>query len=189
MRYHRLLKNIALIGFMATGKSAVGRLVAAQQQYDFVDTDAMIEARCHKTIRDIFEQEGESQFRFYEKQIIVELKHFSETVIATGGGMAANEENLVGLKQHALVICLWASPEIIWSRARRHAHRPLLQGLNPLEKIRALLAARAPWYRQADILINTERRSIQTVAQQVLFQYRLASQESPLGKTLRKTRT
>jgi shikimate kinase len=97
-------------------------------------------------------------------------------------------ENVTCLKQHALVVCLWASPEIIWSRARRHSHRPLLQGPNPLEKIRSLLAIRSPFYRQADVLINTERRSVHTVAQQVLYQYRLACQESPPLKNPRKTR-
>jgi shikimate kinase len=188
MSRYRPPQNIALIGFMATGKSAVGRLVAAQLGYDFVDTDALIETRYQKKIRDIFETEGEAQFRKYEKLVVAELVEFTRTVIATGGGMAANVENLEALKTNALVVCLWASPEIIWSRARRHSHRPLLQGQNPQEKIRSLLAARAPFYRQADVMINTERRSVNTVAQQVIYQFRLACKDSIPGKGVRKVR-
>ena len=186
MSSHRPFKNIALIGFMATGKSAVGRLVAAQLHYDFVDTDALIEGRWHKQINEIFEQDGEAQFRACEKQVVAELRNLSKTVISTGGGLAANAENLASLKEHALVVCLWASAEIIWSRARRHSHRPLLHGQNPLEKIRLLLAARLPWYRQADVMINTERRSVFIVAHQVLYQYRLATERPESSGALRK---
>jgi shikimate kinase len=171
------MRNLALIGFMATGKSAVGRRVAAELHYDFVDTDALIEARHHKTISDIFAQEGETQFRLYEQEVAVELSNYRRIVIATGGGLAANEANLACLKQHALVVCLWASAEIIWSRARRVSYRPLLQGDDPVQRIRELLAVRSPFYRRADVLINTERRSVSVVARQVLHQFCLAQRE------------
>ena len=82
--------------------------------------------------------------------------------------------NLASLKSHALVICLWASPETIFERVGSQTHRPLLNDPEPLAKIRSLLAARAPYYRQADVLLNTEMRSSREVAAQVAHQFHLA---------------
>jgi len=78
------------------------------------------------------------------------------------------------LKRHSLVVCLWASPEKIWERVRGQTHRPLLNEPDPLEKIRRLLADREPYYRQADVLLNTEMRSLKDVAQQVIHQFHTA---------------
>src|SRR5262245_7927876 len=139
---------------MGTGKSSVGRLVAAQLRFDFVDTDQLIENRTGKRISDIFAQSGEANFRDIERQIVAEVGAMTRTVIATGGGLAADPENLIRLKEHALVICLWASAEVVWERVRTQSHRPLLQGPDPMTKIRELLALRGPVYRQADVLIG-----------------------------------
>ena len=137
----RHIRNIALIGFMGTGKSSVGRLVASQRRFDFLDTDEMIELRAGKTISAIFAGEGEAAFRQFEREIVAQLSSLDQTIISTGGGLGANEMNLASLKEHALVVCLWASPEVIWERVRSQTHRPLLQEADPLEKIRQLLAA------------------------------------------------
>ena len=174
MSGQRTIHNLALIGFMGTGKSSVGRMVAATLRYDFVDTDEFIEKRAGRTITQIFAQDGEPAFRQIERDLVVEMKGWRKKVISTGGGLAANPANLEGLKQHALVVCLWASPEAIWQRVRHQTHRPLLQGPDPLEKIRALLEERTPHYRQADVLVNTGMRSIREVAQQVQHQFHLA---------------
>ena len=72
------------------------------------------------------------------------------------------------------MVCLWASPETIWERVRGHVHRPLLNEADPLAKIRQLLAEREPYYRQADVLVNTEMRSVREVAQQVIHQFHMA---------------
>jgi len=170
----RRIDNIALIGFMGTGKSSVGRLVADQLHFTFLDTDDVIIARAGKPITDIFAQEGEAVFRERESRLVEELTHRTRTVIATGGGLPVNPANLASLKTHALVICLWSSPEKIWERVRSQAHRPLLNESDPLEKVRSLLAVREPSYRQADVLVNTEMRSLREVAQQVIHQFRLA---------------
>ena len=170
----RVIHNLALVGFMGTGKSSVGQLVAAQLHFRFADTDELIEARAGRTISAIFAEEGEGPFREYERAVVDELKNFHRTVIATGGGLVAHEENLLRLKTHALVICLWASPETIWERVRHQTHRPLLQTPDPTAKIRQLLAEREPFYRQADVLVNTEMRSVKEVVHQVIHQYRLA---------------
>jgi shikimate kinase len=103
-----------------------------------------------------------------------ELALRKRTVIATGGGLPAMEGNLASLKTHALVVCLWASPEKIWERVRGQSHRPLLRDADPPAKIRKLLAEREPWYRQADVLLNTEMRSVREVAQQVMHQLHMA---------------
>lgn len=169
----RHIQNLALIGFMGTGKSSVGQLTAAQLQFSFVDTDQLIESRAGKTIAEIFSQAGEKVFRELESQLLSELARSEKTVISTGGGLSADAANLASLKQHALVICLWASPEAIWERVREQTHRPLLQDSDPQGKIRQLLEVRAPFYRQADVLVNTEQRSTKEVAQHVLHQFHL----------------
>jgi len=170
----RSIQNLALIGFMGTGKSAVGRLVADILHFTFLDTDTVIEAWAGKSIVDIFEQEGEPAFREWERKIVEELTRRRKTVIATGGGLPANDANLASLKTHALVVCLWASPEKIWQRVRGQKHRPLLNDRDPLAKIGELLAVREPYYRQADVLVNTGMRSLREVAQQVLHQFHMA---------------
>ncbi len=171
----RRIQNIALIGFMGTGKSSVGQLVAAQLHFTFLDTDHVIEARAGRKITDIFALEGEPAFREFERLVVAELESRRRTVISTGGGLPTCEANLTSLKTHALVVCLWASPEKIWERVRDQTHRPLLNNNpDPAAKIRELLVVRGPFYRQADVLINTEMRSVREVAQQVIHQFHMA---------------
>lgn len=175
----RPLRNLALIGFMGTGKSAVGRLVAQLLHFTYLDTDQVVEARAHKTISEIFEKDGEPAFRQWERRIVQELTGRTKTVIATGGGLPANQLNLDSLKTHSLVVCLWASPETIYERVREHGHRPLLNEADPASKIRELLSIREPYYRQADVLVNTERRSVREVAVQVIHQFHMAQAAHP----------
>jgi shikimate kinase len=170
----RSIHNLALIGFMGTGKSSVGRAAAEMMHFTFLDTDTVIEARAGGTIADIFKNEGEFGFREWERRVVEELTRRTKTVISTGGGLPANEANLSSLKTHALVVCLWASPEAVWERVRGHTHRPLLNEPDPLAKIRELLTAREPYYRQADVLVNTEMRSVREVAVQVVHQFHMA---------------
>ena len=170
----RTIHNLALIGFMGTGKSSIGRQVADALHFAFLDTDRVIEARAGKTVSEIFQQEGEPAFREWERRVVEELVRRTRTVIATGGGLPTIEGNLASLKTHALVVCLWAGPEAIWERTRNHDHRPLLNEPDPLAKIRTLLAEREPFYRQADVLVNTELRSIREVSMHVLHQFHMA---------------
>jgi shikimate kinase len=149
-------------------------LTAEQLRFDFIDTDHLIESRAGKSITRIFAEEGEAAFRQLETQTVAELAAMSRVVCATGGGMGANPEHLARLKEHALVVCLWANTEIIWERVRRQTHRPLLQVPDPKGRIRELLAEREPVYRQADILMDTGYRQLREVAHQVVHQFRLA---------------
>jgi shikimate kinase len=170
----RQIRNIALIGFMGTGKSSVGRMVADQLHFAFLDTDELIESRAGKSVSAIFTEQGEPAFRKLEETVVAELAARKRVVISTGGGVAAVPANLASLREHALVVCLWASPEKIWERVRGQSHRPLLREPDPLAKIRQLLGAREPFYKQADILLNTEVRSLREVAQQVVHQFKSA---------------
>lgn len=156
---------------MGTGKSSIGQLVAAHLHFSFLDTDHLIESQTGKKISRIFEEEGEAIFREWECRIVKNLEQCTKSVIATGGGVPTQEANLTSLQSHALVVCLWASPEKIWERVKDQTHRPLLKDADPLGKIRQLLQLREPFYRRADILINTEMRSARDVAQQVIHQF------------------
>ena len=171
----RHIVNVALIGFMGTGKTSVGRLVADLLHFDYLDTDETIQTHTGRTITEIFKTDGEPAFRALEQKVVQELAGRKRTVISTGGGLPANPDNLASLKAHALVACLWASPEKIWERVRHQGHRPLLHDADPQAKIRELLAAREPFYKQADVLLNTDLRSVREVAQQVVHQFRLES--------------
>ena len=179
MDHARQIQNIALIGFIGTGKSSVSQLLAATMHFSFLDTDHAIETRAGKSINDIFAQDGEPAFREWERIVVQELTQRKATILSTGGGLGANEANLTSLKTHSLVVCLWSAPEKIWERVRHQTHRPLLHGPDPLAKIRNLLAARAPFYRQADVLVNTDLRSVREVVQQVIHQFQLARQDRP----------
>ena len=170
----RRIHNLALIGFMGTGKSSVGRMVADALHFTFLDTDHVIESRAGKSISLIFEQEGESAFRALECGVVEELTGRTRTVIATGGGLPLNDANLASLKTHALVVCLWASAEKIYERVRGQTHRPLLKEKDPMATIQRLLLERGPKYRQADVLLNTELRPLREVAGQVIHQFRMA---------------
>lgn len=164
---------------MGAGKTSVGRVVAEQLGFEFVDTDTLIEARTGKTIPQIFATDGEAHFRSLEHSVVEQLTARDKVVISTGGGLPANQANLDSLKTHALVVCLWASAERIWERVKHQSHRPLLQTPNPQARIQELLRARAPFYRQADVLLHTDNRSQRQVCQQVIQQFQLARAHSP----------
>jgi shikimate kinase len=174
----RAIRNLALVGFMGTGKSSVGRLVAADLRFDFADTDELIEMRAGRFIRDIFAEAGEAAFRRFENEVVAELAARNGVVISCGGGLVVNPDNLISLRSHALVVCLWAAPETIWQRTKHQSHRPLLLDADRPGKIQALLAEREPFYRQADVLVSTELRSVKEVAHQVAHQFRAARQQA-----------
>jgi shikimate kinase len=175
----RQIRNLALIGFMGVGKTSVGHLLAERLRFDFLDTDVLIERRAGKSITDIFAQDGEPVFRELERLVVAQMVPLERTVISTGGGLPAHADNLTSLKAHALVVYLWASPEKLWERVRYAHHRPLLSDPDPQAKIRRLLTEREPFYRQADVMLNTERRSLAEVAQHVIGEFRTFAHGPP----------
>ena len=140
--------NLVLTGFMATGKSTVGRLLADRLDLEFMDTDLIIEER-HGPIPEIFETQGEEAFRAMERSLAVELGSRTGLVIATGGGMLLDPNNVDALCRRGRIICLVAGPEEILRRVSADgslAKRPLLAGDDPGGRIVELLAERAPGY-------------------------------------------
>ena len=177
MHSDRRIVNLALIGFMGAGKTSVGRFAAEQLHFEYLDTDDLIVSRTGRSIAEIFKTDGEPAFRALERQAVEQLASLTNTVIATGGGLPVNPANLASLKTHSLVVCLWASPEKIWERVKNQTHRPLLHDHDPQKKIRDLLASREQFYKQADVLVNTDIRSAREVAQHVVHQFRLEASE------------
>ena len=161
--------NIVLTGFMASGKSTVGKILAERLNYRFVDTDRLIEERCAMAIEDIFALQGEPAFRALEEQVARELGKLSGLVIATGGKLLLNPVNALALAARGHIFCLTASPEEIVRRVSGDggAKRPLLHGDHPRERIFALFAERREAYRRF-MQIDTEGKSPQEVADEVL---------------------
>jgi shikimate kinase len=168
----RRFANIALVGF------TVGQLVASMLHFRFLDTDSMIEGMANRKIADIFATDGEARFREYERQVVAELQNVEGAVVSTGGGLIVNPDNLASLRKHSLIVCLWATAETIHKRVGHQLHRPLLRVENPLERIRSLLQERAPFYRQADVLLSSDFRKPKEVASHVVHEYRAVLQRA-----------
>ncbi|MFN6541065.1 MAG: shikimate kinase [Nostoc sp. EkiNYC01] len=144
--------NLYLIGMMGVGKTTVGRLLAKQLGYGFVDTDDVIAQAAGKSINQIFAEEGEAAFRKLESDVLSQVCTFTKLTIATGGGIILRRENW-GYLQHGLIVWLDAPVELIYSRLAEDTTRPLLQDADPQGKLRSLLEQRRSLYAQADIRI------------------------------------
>ncbi len=164
--------KLVLTGFMASGKSAVGRVLAARLGCRFVDSDHEIAARAGKSIAQIFDDHGEAAFRRLEREVIASLAAAPEpSVIATGGGALVDDANFRALSEVATVVCLWARPEVIARRvSASNVVRPkLAQGNFPLERrIVQLMEERKAAYARASITIDTSDLTVSAVADQVL---------------------
>jgi shikimate kinase len=162
--------NIALIGFMGTGKTAVGRLLAKKLGRKFIELDSVIEKKAGKSIPEIFMEDGEIAFRELEIEATKEVARKKRAVIACGGGVVLNRINIDRLKEGAVMIHLTAPPSVVLKRTLREVgKRPLLNVDNPLATIHELLKFRKPLYeRAADTTINTGRLDISAVAQQII---------------------
>jgi shikimate kinase len=147
--------NVYLIGMMGAGKSTVGRLLAQALSYQFFDTDTVITQATGCSITQIFEESGESGFRYLETQTLGQISAHTRLVVATGGGIVTERINWSYL-HHGLVAWLDASPQILWQRLQGDRSRPLLQEPNPQEKLERLLQQRQPLYAQADLRVVIE---------------------------------
>lgn len=161
------MKNIALVGFMGTGKTAVARRIAKELCMNYRSTDEIIETREKRPIRDIFAEEGEPYFRKIEKEVVKEVSSMDNAVIATGGGVVLDNENMDNLKKNGIVICFTASAEEILKRTKTYANRPLLNVPDPLRKIKEMLKIRAPYYKKADYEIETSGKKLEEVVDEV----------------------
>ncbi len=162
--------NIALIGFMGVGKTAVGQLLAKKLDRKFIEMDALIEQQAGKPIPEVFRQVGEIAFRELEIEVTKQIAREKYSVIACGGGIVLNKINIDRLREGAIIVYLIASPGVILRRvASEEGQRPLLEVDNPTLTIRELLKFRRPFYeRAADIKINTSKLDIASVAEQII---------------------
>jgi shikimate kinase len=173
-------RNIALTGFMAVGKSVVGRKLARRLGWRLVDVDRAIEEEQGMKVQEIFEREGEAYFRKLEKRKLGEILSEENQVIATGGGAVVDEENLRLLKQKSFLVCLTASPETLLKRSGSGKDRPLLKGSDKRERIEALLSRRKDRYAQAHLCIDTESRAVDQVVEEILKTIHRRTAPSPL---------
>jgi shikimate kinase len=162
------MANIYLVGFMGTGKTAVGKELAAKKKWQFIDLDELIELKERRTIADIFAKEGEPYFRRLESRILKEVSNEKNFVFGCGGGIVMNPENIKTMKATGLVICLSAPSDVILKRTAGYTHRPLLNVADPEKQVELLLKLRSPYYAQADKTINTSKISIKEVVNKIL---------------------
>ena len=162
------MHNIYLVGFMATGKTAVGRELARKKKWQFVDLDELIELKEKRTIADIFAKDGEPYFRHMEHETLKEVSQEKKFVVACGGGIVINKANIKIMKDTGIIICLTAAPEVILKRASAYSHRPLLNVTEPKKQIELLLKLRAPYYAQADKIIDTSKISVKEVVDRII---------------------
>lgn len=167
--------NVALVGFMGSGKSSVGRLIARSLGGRFVDTDRLVVDHAGCEITEIFATRGEAYFRSVESGVLRALLGEAGLVVATGGGIVTVAENAGALTELGYVVWLDASEEVIWERVSRNSNRPLLHTENPRETMRRLLEARNPMYQAvANLRVDTSTLTHAEVAEIVCREMRAA---------------
>jgi shikimate kinase len=162
------MRNIVLVGFMGVGKTTTGQLLAKKLKRRFIDLDQEIEAKSGKPVSEIFRLHGEEFFREQERLAIRELLPQGNVIIATGGGVMQQPENVDNLKKHGWMVCLEASVDTIISRIGTDKTRPLLNEPNREELIGKLLQERMPSYRLADFTVNTNKITPDEVADRII---------------------
>lgn len=162
-------KNIVLTGFMGSGKSSVGMRLAERMNRKFLDMDKEIEKVCGMTISDLFRRYGELRFRSEEKLMARKLADQSDLIIATGGGVVLERENIEALRRNGIIISLEARPEDIFQRvSRKKGTRPLLKKNLTINDIVEMLESRKELYQQADLIIGTSDKNIDEVVDEII---------------------
>ena len=162
--------SIALIGFMGTGKTAVGKVLAAKLGKEFVELDSLIEQKAGKGIPEIFQQDGEIGFRELEIETVKEVSAKKNAVIACGGGVVLNKINIDRLRKEGIIVYLMASPGVILKRTSADKNeRPLLKVADRAKQIKELLRFRQSFYESAaDIKIDTSKLNAESVAELII---------------------
>ena len=168
MKHKEKKSIIFLTGFMGSGKSTVGPILANTMGYQFIDLDLLIEERDHRKISEIFAAEGEQKFRYLERETLKEILTNQLTIVSLGGGTVTNNETLDLVKHHGVMVYLKSDTEHIFQRLRTKSDRPmlrddsgqLLDGADLRKKIDNLLSTREQFYNQADIIITTDDKKI-----------------------------
>ncbi len=165
--------NLTLIGYRATGKTTLARLLAERLDWDWIDADVEIERVAEKTIAEIFAEDGEPVFRDIEAQVIVDLTVRSNLVIAAGGGAPLREESRKAMRDGGQVVWLQASAETVHARmtgdVTTATRRPSLTDKGPLDEIVHVMSARGPIYREAaHVAVDTDDRSLESIVNEIL---------------------
>lgn len=165
--------SIALIGFMGTGKTTVGKLLAKRLNidYKFVETDDIIEEMAGKSIAEIFKEDGEIKFREYEIATCKKVSQLRNTIVSCGGGVVLNKINIDYIKRKFYIVLLTATPEEILKRIMKEGKekRPLLNKPDPMGEIKALLRFRSSFYAaHAVITVDTTGKSIDEIVSEIL---------------------
>ena len=164
------MKNIVLTGFMGTGKTTVGHLLAKKLGRRFIDTDEVIEEKENRRIVDIFAQDGEAYFRAAEKQAVEQAGALSSCVIATGGGVVLDKENMDKLRAGGVIVNLHAPLELILARTAGGG-RPLLNEQSR-EQVAARMAQREPFYADYDFRVEVGGKSPMEIAEEIITSYK-----------------
>ena len=161
-------ENVFLVGPMGSGKSAVGRQLAARLGLAFVDSDAEIESLTGVDIPFIFEKEGEAGFRVRERDVLDALTGRRGVLVATGGGAVLDPDTRARLRSRGCVVYLRTSVNQQLARTRRSGHRPLLRTPDPLGTLERLMQVRAPLYEEAaDLIVETDSRKVKSVVDEI----------------------
>lgn len=177
-------ENIFITGFSGAGKTTVSRDVARQMGWTYVDIDDEIVKAAGKPIDVIFRDDGEPRFREIERERLAAVAAKDRQVVSTGGGIVVDERNIEVMEQSGIVVCLEVRPETVLKRLmpsgrqRGPVVRPLLQGPDPLAKIRAMKAQRQVCYARAHWTVHTDRMSPSEVAQEVVRAWGLLSKQA-----------
>lgn len=171
--------SIALIGFMATGKTTIGQNLAEKlgKEYRFIETDQIIIDEAGKTIPEIFSEDGEIRFREYEIQACKKASQLRKVVISCGGGVVLNKINIDYLKRTSHIVLLSASPEEIYRRAMKDGQetRPVIDKKNPKVEIETVLKFREPFYNAAaEITIQTTHKPVDTIVSEIIAKTQIA---------------
>lgn len=167
------MKSLILVGFMGTGKTTVGRVLAQKLQLQMVDLDAVIVQEQQMEIGEIFVRYGEEQFRQMEYEVLCRYVVQPDLLISPGGGAVLRAENRAVMRANCVVISLMARPEVILERVNREATvRPVLEQREPgqtkLQRIEQVLQQRMPCYQEADLVLDTSDQSPEVLADQVI---------------------
>jgi shikimate kinase len=165
--------NLVLIGYRATGKTSVGARLAEVLQRPFVDLDQVLVREAGRSVADIVAQGGWAEFRRLEKELVARYRDARGLVLATGGGVVLDSDNVAALRKNGIIIWLRADPAVIQARLAqdqpRDANRPSLTGGDTIREVAAVAEARAPLYlAAAQISIDTAHRSVAQVVKLVL---------------------
>ena len=162
------MKNVVLTGFMGTGKTSIGKILAKKLNCPVIDLDRQIEEKEKRKINEIFEKDGEAYFRRLEKEAVREAAQNEGVVITTGGGAVLDPENVRALREKGLIVALFAKPETIYKRVSHSMARPLLNKADKFSEIKKLLEIRRPFYEKCDLKIETDGHTATEVVDMIL---------------------